>query len=54
MTPQPTPPPPDYTQPATFTYAVYSLVADFKMWAETAKELVELARSSAGNGMALA
>lgn len=41
-------------QPATFTYAVYSLMADFVMWWDTFKELVELARSSAGHGMALA
>lgn len=37
-------------QPATFTYAVYSLIGDFQMWWDTAKELWQL--FAVGGGVA--
>lgn len=33
-------------QPATFTYAVYSLLADFRMWFDTACDLAAMAQQS--------
>jgi hypothetical protein len=39
-----------HQQPATFTYAVYSLIGDFQMWWDTARELWQL--FAAGPGMA--